>query len=232
MATYALVPGADGAAWFWHLVVPRLRSRGHEVITFDLPDEDATDLDDLADVIAAAISAAPTVTRPLVLVAQSLAGFSAPLVCSRLTVDRLVLVNAMVPAPGETVEDWWGDVGQAEARVRYAAETGRHGKDAEFDLQKDFFHDVPDAVTREAFARPQRGGPPSGMWYQPWPLKAWPDVPTSFLQGREDRFFPLELQRRVARERLGLEVEEIAGGHLAALSRPDELVEALLADEA
>jgi pimeloyl-ACP methyl ester carboxylesterase len=48
------------------------------------------------------------------------------------------------------------------------------------------------------------------------------------LAGRDDRFFPLEFQRRVARERLGLDVEVVPGGHLAALARPVELVEHLL----
>ncbi len=62
---------------------------------------------------------------------------------------------------------------------------------------------------------------------KPWPLQKWPDVPTRFLQGRDDRFFPLEFQRRVVRERLGIPVDEIPGGHLVALSRPHELASAL-----
>src|SRR4051794_7111071 len=37
MATFVLVPGADGAAWYWHRVVPALRGGGHEVVTLDLP---------------------------------------------------------------------------------------------------------------------------------------------------------------------------------------------------
>jgi hypothetical protein len=43
------------------------------------------------------------------------------------------------------------------------------------------------------------------------------------LQGRDDRFFPLEFQRRVARDRLGISVDDMPGGHLLALSRPIEL---------
>jgi pimeloyl-ACP methyl ester carboxylesterase len=54
-------------------------------------------------------------------------------------------------------------------------------------------------------------------------------VPTRFVQGRDDRLFPLAFQRRVARERLGIEVDEVPGGHLVALSRPVELVDALVA---
>jgi hypothetical protein len=228
MATYVLVPGADGAAWYWHRVVPGLRAHGHEVVTLDLPADPSSDLDDFADAITAAIDAAAA-PGPLTVVGQSLGGFSAPLVCARRTVDRLVLVNAMVPRPGETAGEWWDDTGQAEARERYAAECGRQGADADFDLRTDFFHDVPADVTEQAFAA-EPGGPPAGIFQQPWPLAAWPDVPTRVLQGRDDRFFPLAFQRRVVHDRLGLALEELPGGHLLALSRPEALVAALVRD--
>jgi pimeloyl-ACP methyl ester carboxylesterase len=67
------------------------------------------------------------------------------------------------------------------------------------------------------------------MFGEPWPLEAWPaEVPTRVLAPREDRLFPLEFQRRVARERLGAEVDEIDGGHLPYLSRPAELARRLV----
>ena len=47
------------------------------------------------------------------------------------------------------------------------------------------------------------------------------------LAGRDDRFFPLDFQRRVARERLGLDVVELPGGHLNALSEPEAVASAL-----
>ena len=62
---------------------------------------------------------------------------------------------------------------------------------------------------------------------QPWPLSAWPDVPTRVLAGRHDRMFPLEFQRRIARERLGLEVDAIDGGHMVALSDPRQVADRL-----
>jgi hypothetical protein len=49
------------------------------------------------------------------------------------------------------------------------------------------------------------------------------------LGGRDDRFFPVEFQRRVVRERLGISPDEMAGGHLVALSRPKELADRLKA---
>ena len=62
---------------------------------------------------------------------------------------------------------------------------------------------------------------------QSWPLASWPDVPTRVLAGRDDRLFPAEFQRRVARERLGLEADLIEGGHLVAWSHPRDLVDRL-----
>jgi pimeloyl-ACP methyl ester carboxylesterase len=62
---------------------------------------------------------------------------------------------------------------------------------------------------------------------EPWPLGSWPDVPTRVLAGRHDRMFPLDFQRRVARERLGIEVDEIDGGHMVAMSKPAVLADRL-----
>jgi pimeloyl-ACP methyl ester carboxylesterase len=38
--TYVLIPGAGGAAWYWHLVERELRQRGHDVVAVDLPADD------------------------------------------------------------------------------------------------------------------------------------------------------------------------------------------------
>jgi len=52
-------------------------------------------------------------------------------------------------------------------------------------------------------------------------------VPIRFLQGRDDRFFPVEFQRQVVRDRLGITIDEMPGGHLVALSQPEELASRL-----
>jgi len=49
------------------------------------------------------------------------------------------------------------------------------------------------------------------------------------IAGRDDRFFPVEFQQQLARERLGVEPVIVPGGHLVALSQPDELTAAILA---
>jgi Alpha/beta hydrolase family len=64
----------------------------------------------------------------------------------------------------------------------------------------------------------------------PWPLDAWPAVPTRFVLCT-DRFFPPELMRRVVAERLAITPDEIAAGHCVALSRPKELADLLCSYE-
>lgn len=57
----------------------------------------------------------------------------------------------------------------------------------------------------------------------PCPFDAWPNVPTHIIAAESDRLFPLGFMRRQAMDRLGLEVDIIPGGHLAALTQPNEL---------
>lgn len=154
----------------------------------------------------------------LILVAQSLGGFTAPLVCERLPVDLLVLLNAMVPTPGQRASDWWANTSHGAARAEQAACEGRRLED-DPDLLDAFFHDVPPEVTAEAMANGTPVQSPT-PFTQPWPVKAWPAVPTSFLQSRDDRFFPVEFQRLIVQDRLGSTLDEMPGGHLVALSQP------------
>jgi pimeloyl-ACP methyl ester carboxylesterase len=96
-----------------------------------------------------------------------------------------------------------------------------------FDLDTYFLHDVPPAVAASG-AEHQR--PEADIAFnQPCDFARWPGVATTVLTGRDDRFFPAAFQRRLARERLGLEASELPGGHLNALSEPDALAAALLA---
>jgi pimeloyl-ACP methyl ester carboxylesterase len=223
---FVLIPGAGGSAWYWHLLVDELERRGHRAIAVQLPaDDDAADFTDYARIVA---EAAADTDRP-VLVAHSLGGFTAPLVAEQLHARLLVMVNAMVPKPGESAGQWWEATGSREARDSYATQQGRVASGSggtEFDPIVEFFHDVPDPVVQEAMRAGElaQSETPFGP---PWPLERWPDVPTRFLQGRDDRFFPIDFQCRVVRERLGIELDEMPGGHLLSLSQPVELANRL-----
>ena len=219
-ATFVLIPGAGGRAWYWHRLVPELEGRGHLAVAVDLPaDDDSAGLERYAQTVLDAAAGSPG--GPLVVVGQSMGGLTAPLVCGRVRVDLLVLLNAMVPRPGETGGEWWTATGHGEARAQAAR---AHGWPLDDDDA--FLHDVPPRVAASAPTPFAQSGTP---FTEPWPLPGWPDVPPRVLAGRYDRFFPVGFPRRVAADRLGLPVEELPGGHLVALSRPAELAERLVA---
>ena len=112
MATFVLIPGAGGDPWEWHLLVPELEALGHDVVAVRLPSgDDRAGWAEYADAVVEAVGGRTKV----VLVAQSLAGFTAPLVCARRKVDLLVLLNAMIPKPGETGNDWGSNTRRKEA---------------------------------------------------------------------------------------------------------------------
>ncbi|WP_103349457.1 alpha/beta fold hydrolase [Amycolatopsis sp. CA-128772] len=221
MSTYVLIHGAGDAGWSWHLVAAELRSRGHDVVAPDLPaGDDSATLTDYADAVVEAAGHRPD---PVV-VGHSFGGFTAPLVADRLSAGLLVLVAAMIPAPGESPDDWGRRTGCGDAVRAQAARDG--GRTGHADPYVGFYHDVPRALAEEALGK-ERAHPSPAAMAQPWPLDAWPDVPTRFVLGTEDRCFPPEFLRRLAAERLGLVADEIAAGHCVALSRPAELADLL-----
>jgi pimeloyl-ACP methyl ester carboxylesterase len=219
MANFAFVPGAGGAAWYWHRVVPLLEEAKHEAIAVDLPGDDAlAGLSVYAERVLEAIG-----TREVILVAQSLGGFTAPLVCAKARLRMLVFVNAMIPVPDETAGEWWANTGWEEARVAAAR---RGGYSPRFDLAIYFLHDLPPEIVKqgEAHERPEA----DVAFDERCRFGAWPAVPIHVIAGRDDRFFPLEFQRRVAQERLDLPIDELPGGHLLALANPRGLADQLL----
>jgi pimeloyl-ACP methyl ester carboxylesterase len=220
VTTFILIPGAGGTSWYWHLVARGLRVAGHEAIAVELPGDDPdAGLPQYADLVVAAASRA---VEP-VLVAQSMGGFTAPLVWQRMPISRMVFVNAMIPIPGERPGQWWGDVGCVQAQQQAAA---RAGYSTDFAPEIHFLHDVPPelAAEGEPYQRPET----ERAFGDVCAFTAWPDVPLHAVAGRDDRFFPVEFQRWLARERLGIEADVLPGGHLIALSQPAALTQYLL----
>ncbi len=138
----------------------------------------------------------------LVVAAQSMGAFTAVPVCERLPPRRLVLLNAMIPEPGETINEWWEKTRWEDAR-RSAARAG--GYPEEFDLQNYFLYDVPPAIAAGGANRQREEA--EIAFEEPCPFRGWPAVDTVVMAGQHDRFFPFSFQERIARERLG------AGAH-------------------
>jgi pimeloyl-ACP methyl ester carboxylesterase len=129
----------------------------------------------------------------------------------------------MIPVPGETAGEWWGNTGSGPARVEAAR---RGGYSESFDLATYFLHDVPPSIVAEGASHQRNEA--DIVFSDACRFGAWPDVPIHVIVGADDRFFPLEFQRRVAAERLGVEIDVLPGGHLIALSNPRGLADQLL----
>jgi hypothetical protein len=117
----------------------------------------------------------------------------AALVVRKVSAQSLIFVNAMIPVPGETPGHWWENTGALQARAA-AAEAGGYG---DFDLATYFLHDI--AAEGQAHQRPET----DAVFAAVCDFPGWPAISTRVLSGAQDRFFPVEFQRALARERLG-----------------------------
>lgn len=217
MATFVLIHGAGDTGWYWHLAAAELRAQGHVTIAPDLPCDNRTaSLDDYADTVAEVAAG----RSDLVIVGQSYGAFTATLAASRLPARLLVLLAGMIPAPGESPAQWWENTGCLAAVEEQARlDGGKTGNDDPFVA---YYNGVPRPLAEEALRRGGRGES-TVVWETPWPLAAWPDVPTRFILCQDDQCFPAAFMRRLARQRLGIVADEVPGCHCVALSRPQEL---------
>jgi pimeloyl-ACP methyl ester carboxylesterase len=206
MVMFALIHGAGDVGWYWHLVRAELHRGGHDTVAPDLPvEDDSAGLARYGDVVVDVIGD----RRDVVVVGQSLGGYIAPIVADRIGARSIVLVAGMVPVPGESAEEMFANTGWQPERLEDSSP------------RSVFYHDVPSDIADQALTHERRQSDTPGR--QPWPLPAWPAIPTRFVLCRNDRFFPPRWLRPVVRDRLAIEPDEIESGHCPALSRPREL---------
>ncbi|WP_216900550.1 alpha/beta fold hydrolase [Nocardia alni] len=214
MTVFALIHGGGGSAWDWHLLEAELRDRGHDTVAVELPVSDPrAGLWDYADAVVRATDGG----GPLVVVAHSWGGFIGPLAGVRTGAEALVLVSAMIPSPGETPDDWWKRSGRPSSGIT--------------DQYELYYHDVPRELAERVSAHDGALIEKMSMdrvGREPWPLSAWPDIPTRYVLCRDDRLFTAEFVRRHVSERLGITPDEMPGGHMVMLSRPGELADYLV----
>src|SRR5690625_1426693 len=224
MANFILLHGAASTGWLWHRVVPELQQSGHSTAAPDLPAEDPTA--DLHTYVEVARNAAAKFERqPVTVVAQSMAGFMAPVLATMRAVQRIVLVAPMIPLPHKTGLRWWEATGQPAAQREYLEGLGYSAADAN-DPEIIFIHDFDDELKAASLAHvtDQQAGP----LLTPCPFATWPKVPTHVVAAESDRLFPLDFMVQQSKQRLGITPDVIPGGHMAALSQAGALAELLV----
>lgn len=204
-----------------------MRGAGHEVVAPDLPCDDPTaGLSEYADAAVAALAGKPT---DLVVVGHSLGGLVAPLVATRLPTRRMVMVAAIIGAPGASLEslateDAGRDLPLGEDGIEMDG-VGRF-RFTEIGARRLLYHDcdVEAATAASARLRFQRS-----MWTQVANFTEWPDTEIVSITCTEDRVVRPAWSDLTARTRLGVEPVHLPGGHSPFLARPAELTSVMAA---
>ncbi len=225
---FVLVHGAWHAGACWRPLVEELEARGERAVAADLPSEDPDAT--LDDYVQTVVDAAAVFDEPVIVVGHSLGGLTIPLVPSRRPVAGLVFVAAILPVPGGAPVEVLGpeafSAGFDDLAVeQMAQDDGSTGWPRDAAIAA-FYHDVPEPLVTEAV-----GALRSQAWLptqQPWPLDAYPDVPMRYVACDDDRILDPDWQVRIARDRLGVEADVLAGSHSPMLSQPEALADLLL----
>jgi hypothetical protein len=211
----------------WDKLRAELAARGHDSVAPELPvDVGTATWTDYADVIQASMEG---LSEPPLLVAHSLSGMAAPIVASRVPVEALVLVAAIVPNL-HSDDQWAGAPEPAAPGTFEGLEERPDGSTVWVDKDNavfTFYADWDRDEAAEGFTRlrPQNG---SSLWNPPYPLGEWPGCRTIAIYFTEDRAIGPDYSRYVARERLGVEPLEFPGDHSPFLSRPAEFADFLI----
>ena len=229
MADVVLVHGAWHGSWCWRWVLPRLWAAGHRVITVTL-----TGLGERAHQLSRGITLGTHIDdvmtavlaeecRDAVLVGHSYAGLVITGAADRVgdEVGRLVYVDGVVPAPGDS---WAACIPPAAAEDRRAA--GARLGYLPPPPASAFGLTGADADWVERRQTPQ----PMGVLDDPvgFDLDRWLARPRTFVDCTSPALPTIEPSRERVRAQAGWEVVELATGHDPMISAPGELAGVLL----
>ena len=219
MATFALIHGAWHSPSCWDLLVEELVARGHRALTPDLPLHDPGA--SYAERAQPAVDALDGVDGPTVIVGHSMGSSYAPLVADA---HRDALLAYLCPSLGPF---------PPPPGAPDTFQPGRPGPRSLPDGTMEFdpatavdtlYAQVPRPVAERMAGelRPMANAPDD------FPLSGHPDVATALIYAADDAFFNPAWERFMAREFLGVEPIELAGGHFPMLEDPAGLSEVLV----
>jgi pimeloyl-ACP methyl ester carboxylesterase len=218
VATFCLVHGAWHGPDCWGQLAPRLEERGHDVLTPDLPLHDPTA--GFAERVRPALDALDGVDDPLVIVGHSQGtAYSCLLAAERpdsLLVYLCPRLNGFEPPAGAP------DMFREGFPFPADRPDGTSVWDADAAISAMYPRLPPD--TARSLAEHLR---PMAMAQDDYPLDAPPGNESVLVYAAEDEFFQPDWERFMARELLGVEPIEIAGGHFPMAEDPEGLAELL-----
>jgi Alpha/beta hydrolase family len=214
MTTFCMLHGAwhDGSCW--EPLGRELRARGHETLAPDLPchDPDAGYIERAAP----ALLALAGVEDDLVVVGHSAGSSYAPLVAAKRPRSLLVhLCPRLGPFPPP--------LGAPETfRAGFPFPPSLPDGTSVWDPERAIaamYSRLPAATARGLAHRLRPAAPTPGAY----PLPGHPDVETVLIYATDDELFEPAWERFMAREFLGIDPIEIAGGHFGMIEDPAAL---------
>ncbi len=219
MTSFCLIHGAWHDAACWDEVARTLRERGHDVVATDLPYDDPSA--GYAQRVAPVLAELEGIDGPFVVVGHSMGSSYAPIVAELVAASLLVHLCPRLGgfAPGEGAPP--GPF-RASMRVPSPGSDGLSVWDPDEAISAMYGRLAPETA-RALAARLRPVAAPAGAF----PLAGHPDVPTALIYAADDEFFEPEWERFMAREVIGVEPIEIAGGHFPMAEDPEGLADLL-----
>ena len=226
MSLFCLVHGSTQNASGWDLLVPEIEKFEHQTVRMNLPIEQQ-DLSGMeyAKIITQSIDRADD---DVIAVAHSASGAFLPLVAHLKPVRHLIYLAAVIPKPGSSIFGQFRSTDPDMFKPKWI-ETGQAGKDPSQDdeLAMQFlFHDCSGEVAEWALSTRILMYAKAAM-NETFPFNEFPQVRSSYIVCSEDRTINPSWSRRAFRERFGMEVVELPGGHCPYVSRPAHLASVL-----
>lgn len=220
MTEFVLIHSTGQGAAGWDRVARALADRGHATHAIELPDDPGLAAADYAELISQQVG---DVGAPPVVLAHSGSGPLLPAAARTLAARRQVWLAAWVPDEHATFAEEVSDHAETAFNPEWI------GKDPTVDdeVAAEFvYHDCDQATLAWALST-RRAFVPRAVYHERILLAR--EIPSTYIVASEDRTIRPEWQRRMARERLGVQPIEIESGHCPNVSQPDRLA-AILVD--
>jgi pimeloyl-ACP methyl ester carboxylesterase len=219
VADVVLIHSTGQGAAGWKPVVEALGRRGMKGNPVELPYDQSMTATDFACLVR---EQAGPASAPVVL-AHSGSGPLLPSVARLLGAAHQVWLAAWVPAADMPFTE------DVRAHLAEAFDAAWVGKDpiADDAVAREFlYHDCDEAALQWALTT-RRSFYPAAVYQQVLSLAR--EVPSTYIVATEDRTIRPAWQRRMARERLGVEPMEMVSGHCPNVSQPERLADLILA---